>query len=187
MKVSDALKASGTFNFYNPSANAVKVAILPGVYSTIKGLVSDSKVVLSFADPTNLQNAGYQVDQVADDYNAADTVQVVQVTGSPRVSFRDFLNTVQRTGIKVSKITIQNKVSSQDIYDQEIEIARTAIGASGARDYIQLQKFVSVNAYDRTKIELDLSDETLDLGPETYMAITVPAGAKFSMQFDFEA
>ena len=92
-----------------------------GIYDTMKfDQDGTSKVaVLSFSNPSNLTNAGYPVDQVADDYNSADSGQYVQVTGTTRTRYRDFLNTVQRLGIRVRKIVIQNKVSSADIFDQD--------------------------------------------------------------------
>lgn len=184
----EALQACATFNFLNSGASAKKLALLPGIYSTLKQVIGEGKVsVISFSDPSNLNNAGYTCDQVADDYNRADPGQYVQVTGANRVRYRDFLDTVQRVGINVTKIVFQNKTQSQDIYDQEIEIARTAIGAKGGTDFIQLQNYVSVNAYDRSKITIDLSADPLYLTPEVFMAITVPGNASFSMQFFFEA
>lgn len=184
-----ALQACATFNFVGDNSNAKKLALLPGIYSTIKNVTDGTSkaTVVTFSDPANLNNAGYACDQVADDYNASDTGMYVQVTGANRTKYRDFLNTVQRVGINVTRIVIQNKVSSQDIFDQEIEIARTAIGAKGATDFIQLQQYVSVDAYDRSKITIDLSEEPLFLSPEVFMALNVPAQASFSMQFFFEA
>ena len=185
----EALQACATFNFVGDNSNAKVLALLPGIYSAMKAVTdgTSKETVITFSDPANLVNAGYACDQVADDYNSGDSGQYVQVTGANRVKYRDFLNTVQRVGINVTKIVIQNKVSSQDIFDQEIQIARTAIGAKGGMDFIQLQNYVSVNAYDRSKITIDLSDEPLYLTPEVFMALNIPAQASFSMQFFFEA
>ena len=142
------------------------------------------KFALSFSDPSALVAAGYAADQVADDAQF-DTAAAVQVKGVGRVMFRDFLNTVQRVGATVNKIIIQNKVQSQDIFDQQIEIAKTVIGAKGGMDFITLQNYVSVNAYDRSKITIDLSEEPLELTPEVFMALNIPAGAHFSIQYQF--
>lgn len=177
----EALKAVATFNMKNETQEAVKVALLPGIYDALSANGF-------YSNPANLVNAGYTCDQVADDYDAKDTNAKVKVNGANRVRYRDFLNTVQRVGISVTRIIIQNKnANSQDIYDQEIEVARTAIGAKGGMDFIQLQNYVSVNAYDRSKIEIDLSDEPLVLTPEVFLAMNIPAGANFSIQFGFEA
>lgn len=189
----EALKASVTFNFKNETptggtAAAKKVAILPGIYNTEKQTTDQTskETVVVYTDPTNLCNAGYNVDEVADDYNAASGVYV-KVTSNKRAKYRDFLNYVKRVGATVSRIVIQNKTNNQDIFDQEIEIARTVIGAKGGTDFIQLQDYVDVNAYDRSKITIDLSEEPLELTPEVFMAIMVPSGAEFSIQFVFEA
>ena len=191
----EALMAQATFDIEGDAQNAKKLCLLPGIYSTTK-LVSDTqtqKFALTYSDPTNLNNAGYACDQVADDYNVDDATQLVKVRGVSRTRFRDFLNTVQRVGAAVNKIIIQNKnTNSQDIIDQQIEVAKTVIGAKGGTDFITLQNYVSVDAYDRSKITIDLSgfDElgrsnNLMLTPEVFLALNIPAGAHFSIQFQF--
>lgn len=191
----EALMAQATFDIEGDAQNAKKLCLLPGIYSTTK-LVADTqtqKFALTYSDPTNLNNAGYACDQVADDYNVDDATQLVKVRGVSRTRFRDFLNTVQRVGAAVNKIIIQNKnTNSQDIFDQQIEVAKTVIGAKGGTDFITLQNYVSVDAYDRTKITIDLSgfDElgrsnNLMLTPEVFLALNIPAGAHFSIQFQF--
>ncbi len=183
-----ALGASCTFNFVNTSGAAKKLALLPGIYSTMKSGVGTGKTI-NFSDPTNLVNAGYPVDQAADDYDSGDSNNYVQVSGANRVKYRDLLNTVQRVGMHVKKIVIQNKATgatANDIFDQEIEIARTAIGAMGEKQFINLQQFISTAAYDRSKITIDMSDKPLYLGPETFMAMNIPNGANFSMQFCYD-
>lgn len=182
----EALMAQATFDIENTDTdNAVKLCLLPGVYNTMKlSEPQQGKFALSFSDPSALVAAGYAADQVADDAQF-DTAAAVQVKGVGRVMFRDFLNTVQRVGATVNKIIIQNKVQSQDIFDQQIEIAKTVIGAKGGMDFITLQNYVSVNAYDRSKITIDLSEEPLELTPEVFMALNIPAGAHFSIQYQF--
>ena len=182
----EALMAQATFDIENTDTdNAVKLCLLPGVYNTMKlSEPQQGKFALRFSDPSALVAAGYAADQVADDAQF-DTAAAVQVKGVGRVMFRDFLNTVQRVGATVNKIIIQNKVASQDIFDQQIEIAKTVIGAKGGMDFITLQNYVSVNAYDRSKITIDLSEEPLELTPEVFMALNIPAGAHFSIQYQF--
>lgn len=185
----EALRAQATFSIAGDPSYDKKLCLLPGIYSTMKQTTdaSSKETTITFSDPTNLNNAGYACDQVADDYNSNDSGQYVQVNGVGRVKYRDFLDTVQRVGLRVSQIIIQNKTSSQAIFDQQIEIAKTVLGAKGGMDFITLQQYVNVNAYDRSKITIDLSDETLDLTPEVFMAINVPAASNFSIQFVFEA
>lgn len=185
----EALRAQATFNFVGDNSNDKKLCLLPGIYNTMKQVTdgTSKETVITYSSPANLNNAGYACDQVADDYNSSDSGQYVQVTGVGRVKYRDFLDAVQRVGMRVSQIIIQNKVSSQAIFDQQIEVAKTVLGAKGGMDFITLQQYVNVNAYDRSKITIDLSDETLDLTPEVFMAINVPAQSQFSIQFVFEA
>lgn len=188
--VQEALAASATFNFTGNGSAAKRLCLLPGIYDTMKfEQDGTSKVaVLSYSNPSNLNNAGYPVDQVADDYNSADSGQYVQVVGASRTRYRDFMNTVNRLGIRVKKIIIQNKSNSADIFDQEIELSRTAVGAKGATRFIKLQNFVSTSAYDRSKIEMEFTDDApLDLTPDMFMAMNIPQNASFSMQFVFDA
>ncbi len=190
-QVTDALKSSATFNFVNNSGALKKLALLPGIYSTLSTLTdagAGKETIVVFNSPDNLVNAGYPVDQAADDHITGDGASVI-VSGANRVKFRDFLNTVQRLGIRITRIVIQNKATGatkDDIFDQEIELAQTGLGSKGQMKFITLQEFVSVNAYDRSKIEIDLTGRELDLGPDTYMAMGIPDGANFSMQFCFE-
>ena len=186
----EALQSSVTFNIVGDNSAAKKLCLLPGVYDTLKfGQDATTKeAFLSFSNPANLVNAGYPVDQVADDYNSGDSGQYVQVTGTTRTRFRDFVNTVQRIGIRVQKIVIQNKANSADIFDQEFTLARTAVGAMGAQRFLKLQNYVKTDQYDRSKIEIEFTDDApLDLTPDMFVAMTIPAGAEFSMQFIFEA
>lgn len=184
-----AMKSSATFNIVGDDSNAKKLALFPGIYDSMKSGVGAGKKV-TYSNPSNLVNAGYTVDQVADDYDREDVGNYVHVDGANRVRFRDLRNTVKTIGIRVTGIIIQNKATganANDIFDQEIEIARTAVGTKGGMDFISLQQFVSTAAYDRSKILIDLSETPLDLGPDTYMAMNIPAGANFSMQFCFES
>lgn len=184
----EALRATATFDIVGNANADKKLALLPGIYSTMKCVeygTTDKTTVVTFSDSTNLVNAGYGCDQVADDYNSNDTGQYVQVNAAGRSKYRDFLNTIQRVGVQVTKIVIQNKTQSADIFDQEIEIAKTVLGAKGGMDFINLQQYVNVNAFDRSKIEIDMKDNPLELTPEVFMAINVPEDSHFSIQFVF--
>lgn len=187
--------AQATFDIQGDAQNAKKLCLLPGTYNTLDLVynATSQKYTLSYNNIANLNNAGYACDQVADDDNTDDPKQYVTVSGVNRTRFRDFLNTVQRVGAAVNKIIIQNKnTNSQDIFDQQIEVAKTVIGAKGGTDFITLQNYVSVDAFDRSKITIDLSgfDElgrsnNLMLTPEVFLALNIPAGAHFSIQFQF--
>ena len=188
-----AIQACAVFNVKGDDNENKVLAFLPGIYSSL-GMTqatgaNNAKVsVLTYADPTNLNNAGYDADQVADDYIEGAENMPVKVSGAnKRTAYRDFINTVQRVGIHVTSIVIQNLSQSKDLFNQEITASRTAIGTRGASVFIQLQNYVSVNAYNDSKITIDMSDDPLYLTPEMYMAMNIPAGADFSIQFFFEA
>ena len=198
----EALRAVFTVDITGNQNNDVKLCLLPGIYSTMRTKTTvaagekegDLPVVtttVTYDDPTNLNNAGYACDQVADDGGNANGV-VIESVG--RSKFRDFLNSVQRVGLRCTEIVIKNKnLNNESIFDTQIEVAKTVLGAKGGMDFITLQKYVNVNAYDRSKITIDLSgvdengrSKALDITPEVFMAMTVPAGSHFSVQFTFD-
>lgn len=196
-----ALQAQVTFEIWGMTgggAASKKLAFLPGVYDATKQILTDGKVsAIALIDPTDLQNAGYAADQVADDYNSnldAAAGQFVRVSGVGRIKYRDFLNTVQRVGATVTKIVIKNLAgtANEEIFDQQLEVAKTVIGAKGGMDFITLQDYVNPKDFDRSKIIIDLSglDEdgiprALELTPEVFLAMNIPANAHFSIQFKF--
>lgn len=173
-----------------------KLCLLPGIYSTLRLIQDPSSkdAVLNYSDPTNLNNAGYGCDQVADD-GGLPVKDGVKIEAVGRAKMRDFLNSVQRVGLECTEIVIMNKdTTNSSIFDTQIELAKTVLGARGGMDFITLQKYISVNAYDRNKITIDLSglDEngkkkSLIFSPEVYMAMTVPQNAHFSIQFTFNS
>ena len=143
-------------------------------------------------NPANLVNAGYPCSQVADDYDGCidSEAMPVVVNGASRARYRDFRNSVARLGLRVQKIVIQNKTNPSDesLFDQEIEVSRTAIGAKGATRFIKLQNYIEPKNFDRSKIEIEFTDDApLDLTPDAYMAMRIPGNAEFSMQFIFDA
>lgn len=189
--LNEALRPQFTVDITGYTSGDKKLCLLPGIYSTMKEYTDGTSkaTILSFNDPTNLNNAGYSCEQVADEYNSGLTSsegQYIQVRGVGRNKYRDFLNTIQRVGARVMQIVIQNKVSDTAIFDQQIEVARTILGAKGGMDFINLQQYVNVNAFDRSKITIDMSAQPLELTPETYLAINVPDDSHFSIQFVFE-
>lgn len=194
-----ALQAQVTFEIFGDSTYAKKLAFLPGIYDAMKQVTKGEgkETYTAYIDPTDLQNAGYAADQVADDYNSnlnGTDGQYIRVQGVGRIKYRDFLNTVQRVGASVTKIVIKNLAgtSNEEIFDQQIEVAKTVIGAKGGTDFITLQDYVLPTDFDRSKITIDLSgiDENgisraLELTPEVFLAMNIPSNAHFSIQFKF--
>lgn len=189
----EALMAVFTVNIQGSSSQDTKLCLLPGLYSTMK-LVQDPSskdVVMSLADPANLNNAGYACDQVADDGGETGGV-IINATG--RAKYRDFLNSVQRVGMRCTQIMIKNLAgqSHEEIFDQQIEVAKTTIGAKGGMDFITLQTYVDPKDFDRSKITIDLTgvdqngiSKALELTPEVFMAMNVPQNSNFTIQFTF--
>lgn len=182
-----------TVNIQGAQDRDTKLCLLPGLYSTIKLIQDPSSkdCVLAFNDPTDLNNAGYACDQVADDGGEQGGVVI---TANGNAKYRDFLNAVQRVGMRCTRIMIKNLAgqSHEEIFDQQIEVAKTTIGAKGGTDFITLQTYVDPKDFDRSKIYIDLTgvdqnglSKALDLTPEVFMAMNVPAESNFTIQFTF--
>ncbi len=199
----EALRAVFTLDITGYESGDKKLCLLPGVYDTertnvVTDTVDGTEVVVgvttTYDNPANLNNAGYACDQVADDGGLSTKVGVaIQAVG--RAKMRDFLHQVQRVGMRCTEIVIKNLAGStnEEIFNTQIELAKTVVGARGGMDFITLQKYVNVNAYDRSKITIDLSgvdengrSKALDLTPEVFMAMTVPQNAHFTIQFTFD-
>lgn len=171
-----------------------KLCLLPGIYDTMKfEQDGTSKVAaLTFTDPTNLNNAGYSCDQVADDpVTGVTTAVTVRAVG--RAKYRDFLNQVRLVGMKCTEIMIKNLTNDDTLFSQLVlEVSKTVVGARGGTDFITAQKYIRSDAYDRTFIRVDLTgidaqgnEEALLFLPQVLMSINVPAGSHFTMQFTF--
>ena len=199
----EALRAVFTLEITGYESGDKKLCLLPGVYDTertnvVTDTVDGTEVVVgvttTYDNPANLNNAGYACDQVADD-GGLSTKQGVAIQAVGRAKMRDFLHQVQRVGMRCTEIVIKNLAgpTNEEIFNTQIELAKTVVGARGGMDFITLQKYVNVNAYDRSKITIDLSgvdengrSKALDITPEVFMAMTVPQNAHFTIQFTFD-
>ena len=204
----EALRAVFTLDVTGCEDGDKKLCLLPGIYDTERtNVVTETKTVdgekvvtgvtvtTTYDNPANLVNAGYACDQVADDGGLSPKAGGVAIQAVGRAKMRDFLHQVQRVGMRCTEIVIKNLAGStnEEIFNTQIELAKTVVGARGGMDFITLQKYVNVNAYDRSKITIDLSgvdengrSKALDLTPEVFMAMTVPQDAHFTIQFTFD-
>lgn len=191
-----SLQASATFNFHNTSNQTKRLVLLPGIFNTQKieaithkEVVDDEEVDVTEyyvrnTSTASLTKANYVADQVADDYidRCADAVVV---SSSDLCTYADFRRSIDLKGSSVTEIVIQNKTNDQSLFDQMIEVHKTAIGSRGGSDFIRLQDYVLPSNYDRTKITIDFSkiSSVMTLDAYSFLAINVPAGAQFSIQF----
>ena len=188
--------ASFIFDATN-SENDVKLCLIPGHYDTSEILIDTetNKAVLGFCNPQAIKDAGFQCDQVADDYNTATAplyavtrgadAYPVKISGSKRCRYRDFLNYVKYSGMRVVKIRIQNLTDEETprIFDSELEVSASAIGSKAGSDFVRLSSYRNASNFDRTFIEVDLSSTNLLLDETTLVSLEVPSGSKFQMDF----
>lgn len=188
-KLNQSLKPVASFVFKNVDETLPKVLCLfPGHYNTAKVEGNDENgYILSYADPTGIVKAGYQCDQVADDFSSGGmrSYNIEIHAKSERCRYRDFLNYIKYSGLRVThmRITDLNIDSSHEIFNQELEISASAIGAKAGSDFIQLSSYIDASNYIQRFIDVDLTTRNLVLDETTLAFLKVPASAHFQIDF----
>lgn len=195
-----SMRPTASFNLKNVSSESVRVCLFPGHFDTSEVVaVSDgdlTKVVLAYSNPEAINAAGFSCAQVADDYNintksvyrssANGNGYAVQITPvSKRTRYRDFLNYIRYANLSVVKIRITDLEANSDhaIFNQELEVSSSAIGAKAGSDFIQLSAHRNPAHYDQSFIEIDLSQQNLLLNETTLASLDIPANANIQIDF----
>lgn len=193
----NSIRPVASFIFRN-GENAARICLLPGHYNTTEVVMKDSKAYVSYADPSAIRSAGYDCQQVADDYNAttanlrgdgSSKYPVVIKSKTPATRFRDFLNYVKYSGLKVVKMRITDLSTgtnpSRDIFQQNMEVTRSAIGAKSGSDFVQLSQYINPANFLQNFIDIDLEkdERKLALDETTLVFLDVPALANFQIDF----
>lgn len=204
MNLAKSMRPVASFVFENTTSDPTKLCLIPGHFNTVSvlGIVTETSVnppypvttVLSYADPSAIKAAGYDCDQVADDYNLTQNMNgtnkryPVSVTSkSNKTRYRDFLNYIKVSGLKVTKMRITDLSTaanpSREIFNSEIEVAQSAIGSKSGSDFIQLSSHIDPSNYLQNFIEIDLEIQNLLLDETTLAFLEVPGSAKFQIDF----
>lgn len=194
-ELKNSLKAVASFRVTNKHTSAHRVCFFPGHFDTAEvAQSSDSgKYIISYADPTAINNAGYDCKQVADDYNAKNTMYKTDGTGYPvaiqpkggKTRYRDFLSMIKLSGLKVSKIRITDLApnSNHEIFAQDLEISQSTIGAKGGTDIVNLSAHINPAHFLQNFIDIDLAGNNLRLDETTLMFMEIPGSADFNIEF----
>lgn len=191
-QLKQSMKPTASFTFLNKAAVERVLCLFPGHFDTTEIVKVDDKVSLAYCNPKPLVEAGYYCDQVADDYSAEHStaklegsydVQINPV--SKRTRYREFLNFIKTSGLRVSKmrITDLNSEGTHEIFNQELEISASAIGAKAGSDFLQLSAHIDPSNYIQRFIDIDLSQQNLLLDETTLAFLRVPAKANFQIDF----
>ena len=194
-----SLRPVASFVFSNTAGETRKLCLFPGhfmlakVTSNVVGTSAPFSVtnILSYANPEPLCNAGYECDQVADDFNLTAGQNDghgydIQITPKSRKTrYRDFLNYIKLSGVRVSKMRITDLVAngSHDIFQAEMEITASSIGSKAGSDFIQLSQHINPSNYLQNFIEIDLEKQNLLLDETTLAFLEVPGKAQFQIDF----
>lgn len=197
-----SLRPVASFTFLNTDqTNAKKLCLFPGHFVTATCISrsittttpAQIETYLSYANPNSIKAAGYECDQVADDYSLSKnytdksgveySIKVSQK--SQKTRYRDFLNFIKLTGVRVTKmrITDLNTNSDHAIFNSEIEISKSSIGSKAGSDFIQLSSHIDPSNFLQNFIEVDLEERNLLLDETTLAFIEIPAGANFQIDF----
>lgn len=191
-----SMLAVASFRIKNPSSNAVRVCFFPGHYDTSEVVKSteDGKYLISYADPTAINNAGYDCIQVADDFNNKNTLNkedgsavypVVILPKGGKTRYRDFLSMIRLSGLKVSKIRITDLVvnGNHEIFSQDLEVSQSAIGGKCGIDIVNLSSHINPSNFLQNFIDIDLAGSNLKLDETTLMFMEIPAKADFQIDY----
>lgn len=194
-ELKNSLKAVASFRVTNNHTQSHRVCFFPGHFDTSEVVpTTDSKFMISYADPTAINNAGYDCIQVADDHNSANVLNKENGTGTypviikskgGKTRYRDFLNMIKLSGLKVSKIRITDLAvnSNHEIFAQDLEISQSSIGAKGGTDIVNLSAHINPSHFLQNFIDIDLAGANLKLDETTLMFMEIPASADFNIEF----
>ena len=203
MNLTKSMRPVASFIFRNQGPKPTRLCLFPGHFdtaSTICRLIGASSPyqvtsVLSYADPSPIVAAGYECDQVADDFNitaglkdsSGTTYSIEVLPKSGKTRYRDFLNFIKVQGLKVTKMRITDLTNSsnpsREIFQQELEISTSSIGSKGGSDFIQLSAHINPAHYLQNFIEIDLESRNLLLDETTLAFLDIPAEANFQIDF----
>ena len=205
MNLAKSMRPVASFVFENTTPAPAKLCLIPGHYNTVSilGIVTGTETstpypitsFLSYADPSAIKAAGYDCDQVADDYNLTQNMKngrqekypIEVISKSNKTRYRDFLNYIKVSGLKVTKMRITDLSTaanpSREIFNSEIEVAQSAIGSKSGSDFIQLSSHIDPSNYLQNFIEIDLELQNLLLDETTLAFLEVPGSARFQIDF----
>lgn len=188
-----SMKPVASFIFENIADVEKVLCLFPGHFDTTEIVkTNDEGVILVHSNPKALVDAGYVCDQVADDFSTQlseikDSGEyAIKITKtSARTRYREFLNYIKFSGLRVSKMRITDLVPNSDheIFNQELEVTASAIGAKAGSDFIQLSAHVDPTNFIQRFIDIDLSQQNLLLDETTLVFLRVPSKAKFQIDF----
>lgn len=201
--LNQSMRPVASFVFESTAETTQKLCLFPGHFM-LGSVITISKSgtnplsyesFLSYANPKALRDAGYECDQVADDYNLSNNLFAsdgasgsysIKITSKTRKTrYRDFLNYIKLSGVRVVKMRITDlKTNSEHaIFNQEIEVTKSSIGSKAGSDYIQLSQHINPSNFLQNFIEVDLEKQNLLLDETTLAFLDVPAGANFQIDF----
>lgn len=193
-----SLRPVASFTFSTPSSqtSVSRLCLIPGHYNTAEVVFKNSKAYLSYADPTAIANAGYSCDQVADDFSTAlgnskadgtSTYPVTVKSKNPGIRYRDFLNYIRTSNLRVVKMRITDltpgQTPSREIFQQVMEVTKSSIGSKNGSDFIQLSQHINPANYLQNFIEIDLEKQNMLLDETTLAFLEIPGDSNFQIDF----
>lgn len=150
------------FKIENTIEDKVKLCLLPGIARHI----------------TTLDNLGFKADAIAGQFDA------VKITGYNGWNWSLFLKLARSVRLDMLSLVIQNLTPDPSIFDEDIIIGRTFPTQQTVQTRIDLQQFINVNAYDRSKITIR-REQPWPFDAISYMALTMPPKACIIITFLF--
>lgn len=198
-----SMRPVASFIFKNLLTESQRLCLFPGHFDTTSVVSwltnlqnpATTKTILSYADPSAIVAAGYHCDQVADDFNSSENMKDgnggtygIQIKSkSPKTRYRDFLNYIKLSGVRVSKMRITDLDTAanpqHNIFYQEMEITKSSIGSKAGSDFVQFSSHINPANFLQNFIEVDLEKQNLLLDETTLAFLDIPANANFQIDF----
>lgn len=191
--LNQSMQPVASFTFATTDKYATKrLCLFPGHYDTSEIVGEAGDLKLGYANPSAIKNAGYDCNQVADDFlytqgksSTGVDYPIVVTPKSSHTRYRDFLNLIRYSNLRVVKMRITDLSGStaHEIFQQSIEVTKSSVGSKHGSDFIQLSQHINPSNFLQTFIEIDLKSTNLLLDETTLAFIDIPADAKFQIDF----
>lgn len=151
------------FKFENLSDQKINLCLLPGIARNV----------------TTLNKLNFDANAIAEQ------TDIVKISGYDGWGWLDFLKVVRAVRLDLLQLVIQNTTADNTVFDEGIVIGRTINAYKTNLKRIDMQPYINVMAFDRTKITIPFEEEPLQLDAITYMALTLPPHAHIIITFVF--
>jgi len=194
-KVSEAIGKKFQFKIKNTCEDAVRIAIVPAYFDTLKLISTQSGIVKSYSDPTALNAAGLMaaVDAVLSDGTVVVTAAVsgendaeeIIMSGVNGRTIREFLKYRETNALQLKSMTIKENTANEGNFEHEMELCKVNPFNRQVTETIETSKFYDRYQYSKTKLDIDFGENELEICDDLLWVMTVPSGSDYTITLRF--